>query len=79
MPFSGRQTNSNQNLSYNGSAVVINQIRNNNIYQNRSSPLKEEKHNEAALIESEELFESAKVKLTDKRYKEAIQDFSSSS
>ena len=81
MPFSGRQTNSNQNLSYNGSAgsaVVINQIRNNNIYLNRSSPLKEEKHNEAALIESEELFESAKVKLTDKRYKEAIQDFSSS-
>lgn len=78
MPFSGRQTNSNQNLSYNGSAVVINQIRNNNIYLNRSSPLKEEKHNEVALIESEELFESAKVKLTDKRYKEAIQDFSSS-
>jgi hypothetical protein len=29
------------------------------------------------LIESEELFESAKVKLTDKRYKEAIQDFTS--
>jgi len=78
MPFSGRQTNSNQNLSYNGSAVGINQIRNNNIYLNRSSPLKEEKHNEAALIESEELFESAKVKLTDKRYKEAIEDFSGS-
>ena len=29
------------------------------------------------MIESEELFESAKVKLTDKRYKEAIQDFTS--
>ena len=32
--------------------------------------------NESAFLESEELFESAKVKLSDKRYKEAIADFS---
>lgn len=77
MPFSGRQTSSNQNLSYNGSAVVINQNRNKNFVVNWSSPSKEESQNEAAIIESEEFFESAKVKLTEKRYKEAIQDFTS--
>ena len=58
---------------------MINQNRNNYSTVNRGSPTKDHDQileNEPAFLESEELFESAKVKLSDKRYKEAIADFS---
>lgn len=81
MPFTGGQSNSLQHLSQNGSAVNMSGNTGRSYSQiNRSSPNRGQNTNlpEAAQLQSEEHFETAKSMLEDKRYKEAVQEFSKS-
>ena len=76
MPFTGGQSNSLQHLSQNGSAVNMAGNTGRSYSQiNRSSP---NKINEQQLIQSEEHFEHAKSMLEERKYKEAVQEFTKS-